>query len=100
MKATAFKAQTPGQEMLKHRRAWRVDDTYFEVISRAGDERYGVSLHESGELSCTCTAGRFGNPCWHKQKVADRLLRDGVSSSVFETSDAGLVPEDDVWGRL
>lgn len=100
MNVIAFDRRTPAQEVSKHRRAWRVDDGYYEVISRSGDERYGVTLHPSGELSCTCTAGRFGNHCWHVQKVADRLLRDGVPSSVLDDRDDDLTPDDGVWGAL
>lgn len=99
MKATSFDRRTPADEMRRHRRAWRVDDTHFEVLSRDGDHRYGVTLEPSGDLSCTCTAGHYGSRCWHEQKVAERLLREGLPSSLLEAAD-DTATADDVWGRL
>lgn len=100
MKATAFDRRTPAQEMCRHRRAWRVDETHFEVLSRDGDHRYSVTLEPSGELSCTCTAGHYGAPCWHEHKVADRLLREGVPDSLLDATGDDLVTADELWGRL
>jgi hypothetical protein len=99
MKATAFDRRTPAIEMRRHRRAWRVDETHFEVLSRSGDQRYGVTLEPSGDLHCTCTAGHYGVPCWHEQRVADRLLREGVPEAILGDATSAD-PAADLWERL
>jgi hypothetical protein len=103
MKATSFSTRTPAAEVLAHRRAWRQDDTHYEVIARDGAHRYEVSLQPSGELSCTCTAGSFHRPCWHEQKVARRLLREGPPASILQTAEDeidDLEADDEAVGRV
>ena len=78
MSRTSYPSRTPAAEMLQHRRAWRIDDLHYEVVNRSADERYDVTLEPSGELECTCTAGRFRTPCWHEGVVARRLVREGL----------------------
>lgn len=105
MKPIHFARGTPAKEMLARRRAWRVDPAHYEVIARDGGHRYEVALESDGELSCSCTAGHYGRPCWHEQKVARRLLREGVPDSlvadgpIADELTSGLA-DDDVWGRL
>ncbi len=82
-KRSSFKRSTPADEMLTHRRAWRIDDSHFKVWSRAADHRYEVELEPDGDLACTCPAGAYGEPtCWHRGAVARRLLREGLPPSL------------------
>ncbi|MGH7921894.1 MAG: SWIM zinc finger family protein [Candidatus Dormibacteraceae bacterium] len=97
MKATSFDRRTPAEEMLSRRRAWRQDDAHYEVVARDGGHRYEVTLQASGVLRCSCTAGHYGWPCWHEEKVARRLLREGLPDSILETDEDA---EDEAWGRL
>ncbi|CAN5821812.1 hypothetical protein BH23CHL2_BH23CHL2_34330 [soil metagenome] len=52
---------------------------HFNVRSATSDTTYRVTLqHVDGEpvTSCTCTAGSFGQHCWHQ---AEALLMAGVT---------------------
>ena len=75
MTAKPFDPRTPGDEMLTRRRAWLQEPGQFEVVSRDASSRYEVRISPEGEVSCTCTAGRFGNPCWHTQLALKRAIR-------------------------
>ncbi len=84
-KRNTFKRSTPADEMLTHRRAWRLDDSHFKVWSRDADREYKVRLESAGELVCTCPAGLYGEPtCWHRGAVARRLLREGLPPGLCE----------------
>jgi hypothetical protein len=48
------------------------------VFSRDGLTAYSVSVASDGDTSCTCTAGRFGRPCWHAIRALKRVLREGL----------------------
>jgi hypothetical protein len=62
----------------------------FEVIGRQGDA-YQVTIR-SGDVRCTCPAGRFHRHCWHLDRLAEHLAalarRSGAVREVFA---AGLV---------
>ena len=79
-RARVYDACTPAVEMVRHRRAWRVDAGRFEVISRDGRTRYRVKTGPGHMTRCSCRAGRFGGPCWHQVKVLMRLLREGADA--------------------
>jgi len=74
----AFDRRTPAADMLRCRRAWRVGPGCFRVFSRDGLTAYRVLVTPGGETSCTCTAGRYGRPCWHAIRALKRLLREGL----------------------
>lgn len=81
--ATAFAKSTPAAQVKPHRHAWATGkDTVFEVISRDGKTRYDVVLFANGDLRCTCEAGKHGRRCWHQEKVAARIVREGVPESI------------------
>ncbi len=100
MKPVAFDNCTPVEVMLEHRRAWRLDSSHYEVIARDGGHRYEVTLQPSGDLRCTCTAATYGRPCWHEQKVAARLLREGPPEDLLSEDPADGAGVNEVWGRL
>ena len=73
-----FDPRTPALDMLRRRRAWRVAPGCFRVFSRDGLTAYRVLVTPNGETSCTCTAGRFGQACWHQVRALKRVLREGL----------------------
>jgi hypothetical protein len=74
----SYDRRTPAADMLRCRRAWRLGPGSFRVFSRDGLTAYRVLVAPDGETSCTCTAGRFGQDCWHQVRVLSRVLRDGL----------------------
>ena len=74
MATRVFEPRTPAPEVMQTRRAWRVGD-HFEVVSRSGQERYRVDV-EGGMPLCTCTAAKYGRPCYHAAIVYRRLERE------------------------
>ena len=74
MATRVFDQRTPAPEVMNHRRAWRVDD-HYEVVSRSAKERYRVDV-EGGMPLCTCTAARYGRPCYHAAVVLRRVMRE------------------------
>lgn len=97
MKPNAFDRRTPSDEMLTRRRAWRVDQVHFQVIARDGEHRYDVELQPSGDLTCTCTAASFSRPCWHEERVARRLLREGIPDGALVADSLGAASEEVAW---
>lgn len=90
--AAAFAKSTPADQVLPHRHAWATgEQTTFEVISRDGKRRYEVVLSASGDLRCSCPARGH---CWHQEKVAARILREGVPESVAAEEEVS------VWHRV
>lgn len=80
--AQTFPKSTPAAEMQTHRRAWATGvETVHEVISRDGKTRYEVALLTDGTLRCPCQARGH---CWHMDKVAARILREGVPESIVK----------------
>jgi len=75
----AYDARTPGVDMLRRRRAWRLGPGCFRVFSRDGLTAYRVLVATNGETSCTCTAGRFGRACFHAAIALRRVLREGLA---------------------
>ena len=75
------------------RRAWRVGPDRFEVISRDGTERYRVDVM-GGMPLCSCTAARFGRPCWHVSLVLARLERADGAEQAPVAVPACAVPAD------
>lgn len=61
------------------RRAWKVGPDTFEVISRGTETRYRVQV-AGGMPLCSCTAAKFGRPCWHASLVLDRVQREAGTS--------------------
>ena len=76
----AFDSRTPAVAMLSRRRAWRMGPGCFRVFSRDGLTAYRVLVTSDGDTSCTCTAGRFGRPCWHAIRALKRVLREGSAA--------------------
>lgn len=74
----SYDPRTPALDMLRCRRAWRVGPGCFRVFGRDGLTAYRVLVTPDGETSCTCTAGRFGHPCWHAIRALKRVLREGL----------------------
>jgi SWIM zinc finger len=74
--STAFKRHIPGPTVMNRRRAWKVGETQYEVVSRAADQRYRVEV-EGGMPLCSCEAARFGRPCYHAAVVLRRLMNEG-----------------------
>jgi len=58
----AFARSTPAPQVMNHRRAWKVAETIYEVISRAADRRYTVVV-VGGVPRCGCQAGQRGQAC-------------------------------------
>ena len=82
--AKQFPRHTPPSEMLLSRRAWRLDDTHYEVIARDGVQRYGLTLQADGRLDCECPAGRHDRTCYHAAVVARRLVREGIPDGALD----------------
>ena len=74
----SFYPRTSGADMLCRRRALRMGPGSFRVFSRDGLTAYRVLVTPDGNTSCTCTAGRFGRPCWHQARALLRVLREGA----------------------
>lgn len=85
-KRSSYNRSTPADQMLTHRRAWRIDDSHFKLWARDSTHSYEVALNNDGSLSCNCPAdAQFHMPtCWHRGAVARRLLREGIPDSVFQ----------------
>jgi hypothetical protein len=48
----------------------------FFLVRSASDpkEHYVVAAH-GGQVECSCKAAEYGNPCWHKVKTENYLIR-------------------------
>lgn len=78
MNSAVFEKKVPGPEVMNRRYAWKVGD-HYEVVSRNAQTRYRVDV-VGGMPLCTCTAARFGLPCWHAATVLRRLINEGEVS--------------------
>jgi hypothetical protein len=68
----------------------RLSADTFQVIGRQGDA-YHVTIR-SGDVRCTCPAGRFHRHCWHLDRLAEHLAAAARrSGAVREVFAAGLV---------
>ena len=77
MSVRVFDRRTPALEMCRRRRAWKVRDGLYRVISRNGVTRYPVTVDEDGLTHCPCPGATFhGGACWHQVKVLQRILRE------------------------
>lgn len=72
MSVIAYVTSTPAAKMLKRRRARRLDNGAYEVISRDGQHRYRVFVLRTGDTICNCQAGRIGRTCWHAVRALKR----------------------------
>lgn len=95
--ARRFPHHTPPGQMVHSRRAWRLDDTHYEVIGRDGVQRYELTLQPDGRLDCDCPAGQHDRTCYHAAVVARRLLREGIPDGALDElppdGDDAFAPE-------
>lgn len=77
MKSAVFEKKVPGPTVMNRRYAWKVSEGRYEVVSRDAEKRYRVDV-VGGMPLCTCTAAKFGMPCWHAATVLRRLINEGV----------------------
>lgn len=49
----------------------------FYQVRSASDpsDRYTLSVHD-GLIECSCKAAQFERPCWHVERLRNRLIRE------------------------
>ena len=89
MRARRYDRRTPAAEMKDgRRRVWRTGPDSFKVYGRVGDQ-YDIPV-VNGVPRCPCPAGAHSRKCWHAEKVAERLDREGTLGAAPEPTDAEL----------